>query len=456
MESGFRHDFSRVRVHTDTGAAASADAMNAVAFASGQHIVFGSGQYAPQTPRGRHALAHELAHTVQAAGASHPAEVRRIPKDPQNVPFEGEIIPSSATLHARPERDGKVLAELSQGHVVTVRGGHAWIQVEAFVGGKKLTGYVSHELIRQRAVPASKTPDSPAEKAADKTAKAVMNATPAGQAPADAGTKLEAPVTDSANLTKLRKLLDMWDVPEEEVIALMGALSPGEVTTVALSGWYKWHAASAFDKDEMISALNTMRLQGHVRREWMKAGGVPIFEIEFQDDFHGNLNGVSLDGELWRRIMQMCQLVIDYYLAGENLRFSEGVRSRPTAHKWSTAYNIRLGNIPLDRLKVLPGGKDADGNLWWKNGWSQSDAAANANVLWSGATAFEGYPSGDPRRLPNTDNIAMSEHCPGRAVDVKINWRNGGGWNAMANWVTKKSGLKRPISNEPWHFEVGP
>ena len=65
MESRFGHDFGRVRVHADGGAAASARAVQARAYTVGADIVFGTGQYAPGTSAGRHLLAHELAHVVQ-------------------------------------------------------------------------------------------------------------------------------------------------------------------------------------------------------------------------------------------------------------------------------------------------------------------------------------------------------------------------------------------------------
>lgn len=69
MESRFGHDFGSVRVHANAWAARTAAEMNARAFTVGSHIVFGSSAYAPNTPRGRHLLAHELAHVVQQAGA---------------------------------------------------------------------------------------------------------------------------------------------------------------------------------------------------------------------------------------------------------------------------------------------------------------------------------------------------------------------------------------------------
>ncbi|HJU55664.1 MAG TPA: DUF4157 domain-containing protein, partial [Pyrinomonadaceae bacterium] len=72
MESRLGHDFSRVRVHTDARAAASAEAVNALAYTVGQQVVFGAGQYQPATVAGRRLLAHELAHAAQQGdGSSH-------------------------------------------------------------------------------------------------------------------------------------------------------------------------------------------------------------------------------------------------------------------------------------------------------------------------------------------------------------------------------------------------
>jgi Domain of unknown function (DUF4157) len=70
MEPRFGHDFSGVRVHTDSRAAESARSVGALAYAVGQHVVFEDHQYAPHTSAGRHLLAHELAHTIQDAGAT--------------------------------------------------------------------------------------------------------------------------------------------------------------------------------------------------------------------------------------------------------------------------------------------------------------------------------------------------------------------------------------------------
>lgn len=61
----FRHDFSTVRVHTDAQAAESANAVNALAYTVGRHVVFGARQFAPQSSAGRRLLAHELTHVMQ-------------------------------------------------------------------------------------------------------------------------------------------------------------------------------------------------------------------------------------------------------------------------------------------------------------------------------------------------------------------------------------------------------
>ncbi len=65
FEPRFAYDFSNVRIHSDSTAAESAAAVDALAYTAGRHIVFGSGQYAPTTTEGRKLIAHELAHVAQ-------------------------------------------------------------------------------------------------------------------------------------------------------------------------------------------------------------------------------------------------------------------------------------------------------------------------------------------------------------------------------------------------------
>ena len=80
MSARFGHDFSNVRVHTDSRAGDSAASMGANAYAAGSDIVFGEGKYAPGSSDGERLIAHELTHVVQQAlggpGDPHRASAR--------------------------------------------------------------------------------------------------------------------------------------------------------------------------------------------------------------------------------------------------------------------------------------------------------------------------------------------------------------------------------------------
>ena len=65
MESRFNYDFNNVKIHDDELAAKSASSINALAYTSGNNIVFNSGQYDTRSEAGKRLLAHELTHVVQ-------------------------------------------------------------------------------------------------------------------------------------------------------------------------------------------------------------------------------------------------------------------------------------------------------------------------------------------------------------------------------------------------------
>jgi hypothetical protein len=78
FEPRFGHNFSHVRVHTDAAAAESARRINALAYTVGHDIVFGAGQYAPDTQSGRKLVAHELTHVRQQSSASDISDQRPV------------------------------------------------------------------------------------------------------------------------------------------------------------------------------------------------------------------------------------------------------------------------------------------------------------------------------------------------------------------------------------------
>src|SRR5271165_2676032 len=89
MEQRLGSDLSGVRVHHDARAAESARAVGARAFAVGQDVVFGAGQYAPATTGGRRLLAHELAHTIQQSGGG----LSRLTAAPVMLQRDGPDVP---------------------------------------------------------------------------------------------------------------------------------------------------------------------------------------------------------------------------------------------------------------------------------------------------------------------------------------------------------------------------
>lgn len=105
MEPRFGHDFSQVRVHTNSHAADSARAVDALAYTVGQNVVFGSGQYSPLSHSGRRLLAHELTHVVQQAqGAPNTPMASSIQMNAPGDAYEHEADVAAQTVMEQPDR----------------------------------------------------------------------------------------------------------------------------------------------------------------------------------------------------------------------------------------------------------------------------------------------------------------------------------------------------------------
>ncbi len=121
MESRFGQDFGHVRIHTDEQASASARAVSALAYTVGRDVVFGQGQYAPGSSRGRCLIAHELTHVVQQGGvpwsggalsigaqdAAHELEADRAGEGYGATTIATPASAAGATLQRQPEDDRK-------------------------------------------------------------------------------------------------------------------------------------------------------------------------------------------------------------------------------------------------------------------------------------------------------------------------------------------------------------
>jgi len=91
-------DWSGVRLHTGETAARLSRELQARAFTVGDDIVFGAGQFQPETEAGKRLLAHELTHVAQQRVSGH--RLQRAPDDePESPnPIAGWVHPTGSLL----------------------------------------------------------------------------------------------------------------------------------------------------------------------------------------------------------------------------------------------------------------------------------------------------------------------------------------------------------------------
>lgn len=102
MEVRLGAELGRIRLHFDARSGKLARSLGAKAFTRGTHIVFGPGQYQPETREGRWLIAHEISHVLepqlepQSRGADFVQRQEEECPPPDPVP-EVEVVPSPAS-----------------------------------------------------------------------------------------------------------------------------------------------------------------------------------------------------------------------------------------------------------------------------------------------------------------------------------------------------------------------
>ena len=81
MESRFGHDFSHVKVHTDSQSARMNQELSAQAFTHGSHIYYGAGR----APAADKLTSHELTHVVQQTGSNSNSSHARVQRQPASA-----------------------------------------------------------------------------------------------------------------------------------------------------------------------------------------------------------------------------------------------------------------------------------------------------------------------------------------------------------------------------------
>jgi RHS repeat-associated protein len=246
-------------------------------------------------------------------------------------------------------------------------------------------------------------------------------------------------------------------------------------------------------------------------------GKSPIPDSEFQSCVSSSkLNGVAqgIKENVCGMISELEDKEFLTNIPDENhIPDNGGLRSKETAHRWSTAYHILHDFVLIDDLRKNR--IDIDGNIWYRDEWDflyctalypnsfldpqtrllqlgyldyliKKNASANAKEIHfrgniSGyiitgfglvrdvSYALEGYPTGDPFRLPNVSDPAISKHVSGHAVDVSEGILREDLWGETGyteiDRIAHNHRLKRPLNSndyvtytddeiaEWWHFE---
>ena len=105
FEPRFGQDFSNVKIHTGSNANQLARSINARAFTKGNDVVFGGGEYSPESSSGKKLLGHELTHVVQQDSASINNHMPIQRTDIRSPVFEETVTQVStieASIHGRP------------------------------------------------------------------------------------------------------------------------------------------------------------------------------------------------------------------------------------------------------------------------------------------------------------------------------------------------------------------
>lgn len=96
MEPRFGYSFENVKIHTDSKAAKSAEAIQAKAYTSGNNIVFATGKYNPHSQSGKRLIAHELTHVLQQSSSRKKVQKKHtnwVQAKPVNEPSSKEKQP---------------------------------------------------------------------------------------------------------------------------------------------------------------------------------------------------------------------------------------------------------------------------------------------------------------------------------------------------------------------------
>lgn len=183
---------------------------------------------------------------------------------------------------------------------------------------------------------------------------------------------------------------------------------------------------------------------------------------EKSEGFQLILDGKKLQQSLLDKVSNMANFALENDLVTGNITFTSGVRSPKVAHRWSTAWSITQGKIGLNKLQELENsqgekGKDEDGNTWYQEGWTMSQAKANANNMGPKKPppiAAEGYDDEHAQEKKPNNYSGVTRHATGLAIDAVFPWKASGEVKNPQALAALKESINKKYAKDPEKLEA--
>ena len=168
-----------------------------------------------------------------------------------------------------------------------------------------------------------------------------------------AAIRRQEPAKKQTALDKLdADLASSWTL-DSTIQADLKALSASERQVVLSGTAYRDKLIERLSENGMREALSTLGADFPTTRNWLIAAGVALFDITYGPDYARSTPDGTLDAELEKRMMEMCEFLILNQMVTGDISLNWAARSRPVAHVKSTAYHIIENYVTLDDLKKL-------------------------------------------------------------------------------------------------------
>jgi len=131
------------------------------------------------------------------------------------------------------------------------------------------------------------------------------------------------------------------------------ALSQKEKEVVLSGTSYRDKLVERLSESGLLQALETLGADLDTTLNWLEAEGIKHFKLTYGSDYKRSTPDGTLDAELERRMLAMCEFLILNDMVTENISLNWAARSRAEAHIKSTAYHIIKDYVTLDDLKKL-------------------------------------------------------------------------------------------------------